>query len=270
MSDLTPERLAELRALAENATPGPWFYNGYSGVFSSPLTQVYDDLDDPECEVPAHKESCGNGPCPGCPFFEHEHEHGPLVAHVPAHHGDTAIGRHAADGAFIAEARALVPALLDEIERLRADTDRLPALLNELDDERVSHAETLAALAALVEVAAGAVSDEGAHDPGVMRLMRYLAAKHPVQGSGLERWEVGDRVRHRTTKHVGAIVASDLGRIGVHWDNDPDWRHWYEPIDLEHLAEPKPVHDGTTWTVVEGIAYPDDGIDRYSGASPDA
>ena len=120
MPDLTPDALARLRALAAEATPGPWFYNGYGGVFSSPLTQVFDDLDNPECELPKHKESCGTGPCPGCPYFEHEHEHGPVVAHVPVHHGDTAIGRHAVDAAFIAETRSLVPALLDEIERLRA------------------------------------------------------------------------------------------------------------------------------------------------------
>jgi hypothetical protein len=36
-------------------------------------------------------------------------------------------------------------------------------------------------LAALVEVAAGAVSDETAHDPGVMALMRYLAAHPPKE-----------------------------------------------------------------------------------------
>jgi hypothetical protein len=127
MSDLTPDQIVRLRALAAEATPGPWFYNGYSGVFSAPLTQVYDDLEDFECKVPEYKESCGDGPCSGCPFFEHEYRHGPLVVHVPAHHGDTAIGRHAADGAFIAEACSLIPALLDEIERLRAVIDDVRA-----------------------------------------------------------------------------------------------------------------------------------------------
>lgn len=118
---MTPDDIAKLRALIAKTTPGPWFYNGYSGLFSFPLGQVSDDLDWPECEVPANKDTCGNGPCPGCPYFEHEYQHGSLVAHVPAHHGDTATGRHAADAEYLAAVHpGIVAGLLDEIERLQA------------------------------------------------------------------------------------------------------------------------------------------------------
>jgi hypothetical protein len=123
-----------------------------------------------------------------------------------------------------------------------AEADRLRS---ELADARASYDGAMADLAALVEVAAAAISDETADDPGVMALMRYLAANHPAQRPGSERWESGDRVRHKLTKHAGVIVDSDLGRIGVRWDHDSDWRHWYEPADLEHYTE-APAPSATT------------------------
>jgi hypothetical protein len=51
-----------------------------------------------------------------------------------------------------------------------------------LDREHANEIDRLRSdLAALVEVAAGAVSDETASDPGVFRLMRYLAGNHPAR-----------------------------------------------------------------------------------------
>lgn len=92
--------------------------------------------------------------------------------------------------------------------------------------------------------------DETADNPGVQALMRYLAANHPKAGPGPERWDIGDRVRHKLTKHAGTIVASDLGRVGVRWNHDPDWRHWYEPADLEHTSDPNPTGDGEMMTAL--------------------
>ena len=106
------------KALAEAATPGPWFGNSYSAVFSSPLSKTYDAWSGPlidaghtlerkgECppcgdwKVPPYVPGPGYGH--GCRHFGEDYDRDPLVATVPAHHGDTAIRRHAMDAELIA------------------------------------------------------------------------------------------------------------------------------------------------------------------------
>lgn len=103
--------------LAETASPGPWFGNSYSAVFSGPLNRTYDAWVEPlvrighELERYGHCEPCGDwkpshlAPSPslghGCRYFDEEYERDPNVLHVPSHHGDTSTGRHRADCDFI-------------------------------------------------------------------------------------------------------------------------------------------------------------------------
>jgi hypothetical protein len=91
-------------------------------VFASPLVHAYDAWIDfvlptegPGSEHTLEKygrcPDCGDGkdrplaPSPGlghgCRLFKEAYERDPLVLSVPAHHGDTATGRHAADLAFV-------------------------------------------------------------------------------------------------------------------------------------------------------------------------
>jgi hypothetical protein len=138
MSDLTPERLAELRELAGAATPGPWFFDGYSRIASTAKGAAYDDIEFPECEVPAWKTSCDEprGSCHGCPFFEREYVLDPVVAFVRPHHGDTAVGQRVDDAEFIAAVSSdVVSALVDEIERLRRSRRITAESLREQADE---------------------------------------------------------------------------------------------------------------------------------------
>lgn len=65
------------------------------------------------------------------------------------------------------------------IETWTALFEHLDQLAAELADMRANYDDAMADLAGLVEVAAAAVSDETAHDPGVEVLMRYLAANYP-------------------------------------------------------------------------------------------
>lgn len=83
---MTPERIAELRRLAEAATKGPW-----------------------EAKEPAFM--------PGVKA----RVFGP--GYAPKHDGKECLPL--ADAAFIAAARSAVPELLDEVERLRARCERL-------------------------------------------------------------------------------------------------------------------------------------------------
>jgi hypothetical protein len=117
---LTPETEAQIRRRVEAATPGPWGWNSYSAIHSASIMQAETD------DTPDYPE----GKRPGPPFFTDEdnawlaqreaaYEADPLVAWVPAHYGDTATGRHAADADFIAHTRTDIPTLLTEIDQLR-------------------------------------------------------------------------------------------------------------------------------------------------------
>lgn len=124
---------ARLRALAEAATPGPWFYNGYSAIFAR---EVPDPIDGLTFDEWAEKLDDGHsaeryGACPACETDRptgcryaaewYRRDNG-CVAGVPAAYGDTAIGQQAGNAAYIAAADPpTMLALLDEIERLRGE-----------------------------------------------------------------------------------------------------------------------------------------------------
>lgn len=73
---------AKLRKYAGAASEGPWLYDSYSCILSGPRMRAMDELD------PADT-------------IEDYYETAPTVARVPAHHGDTAIGRRVADAEYI-------------------------------------------------------------------------------------------------------------------------------------------------------------------------
>ncbi len=86
----------------------PWFF-AYSRVVSGPLSKEYDRIertfpddisdDDPRWETLPEPDVC----------------------YVTPSYGDTCVGQNKHDAEFIAAARAAVPALLDELERLRLE-----------------------------------------------------------------------------------------------------------------------------------------------------
>ena len=97
---MTNERLEEIAARVNAATPGPWFAAA-SSVHSAPLSREYDrvERDIPE-DAPAEAYAALPNSC---------------VATVPVVSGDTPTARGVADAAFIAHARDDVLALLDEV-----------------------------------------------------------------------------------------------------------------------------------------------------------
>ena len=128
--------LDRLEALTKEATPGPWFYNSYSAIFSTPKIKTYDEWFDtiPEGHTVERYGSCpacGDWKAPtacglatpasnhGCRYFDEDYKRDPLVAHVPSHHGDTAIGRRAKDAELIEAAVNALPLLLEEVRQLR-------------------------------------------------------------------------------------------------------------------------------------------------------
>lgn len=103
-AEVTPERVAELRALADAATPGPWEYG--TAMCCPDMGWV----DGPSGRV------CG-------------------LATKSTH------GMNAEDAEFCAASRTALPEALDEIERLRAENDELRhirAVLN-VQDWRGAH-----------------------------------------------------------------------------------------------------------------------------------
>lgn len=115
MADLD---LDAIRRRCDAATPGPWFWNSYSGIFSTPFVQRDEAFTEAICETEWGDREYRDWPEE---WQDRKSEERSDVAHVPPHHGDTAIGRQAADADFIAHAREDVPALLAEIERLRGE-----------------------------------------------------------------------------------------------------------------------------------------------------
>ena len=104
---LLNENVKRVTRLAEEATPGPWFYNSYGSVMAVPLVEEYNRL---EGEIPSDAPDSD-------PRWDALPE--PSVAYVPVVAGDTATEQGAKDAAFIAEARTAIPELVAEIERLR-------------------------------------------------------------------------------------------------------------------------------------------------------
>jgi hypothetical protein len=97
--------LQRIEQRAEAATPGPWFWSSYAGVFSAPLAQANDDGWDSDVCWVANRN---------------------LAA------GDTPNAQGGADMDFIAEARTDVPALVNSLRAARADRDEFRASFQEL------------------------------------------------------------------------------------------------------------------------------------------
>lgn len=99
-SELLRRAAVKLRDHAAGTSPAPWFYNSYSALFSAPKARVYDDWETGDHSLERY------GPCPACAgksceLYTEDYRRDPLVAHVPSHHGDTAIEHAAKDAAFI-------------------------------------------------------------------------------------------------------------------------------------------------------------------------
>jgi hypothetical protein len=143
MTDTTetalPVDIEAIRARADAATPGPWFYNGYSWVGRQDTGDASDGLTFDEwadtieeghsAERYGACEACGTDRPSGCVHAGEWVRRETTVAGVPATYGDTATGLHAADADFIAEARTDVPALLDALDTALATIARLNAQL---------------------------------------------------------------------------------------------------------------------------------------------
>lgn len=184
---LTDEELAAIRARADAASDGPWFYNGYSAVFSSPKTRPYDAWFDtiPEghtverygdCPVCGEWQvyPCGVAPSPGvghgCKFFTEDYRRDPLVAKVPSHHGDTAVEKRAADAEFIAAARADVPALCAEVDRLTAELARLADAVLALPGEPATEGSAVDVAIRILERLRAETASEAPASPPANRL----------------------------------------------------------------------------------------------------
>lgn len=137
MSDLELLRAAaaRVRELDAAATPGPWSYDSYSTVFSSPRSHTYDEWADPL--IDAGHELNRYGVCPacgdwreqpsgrspglgdGCAYFrELYHVRESRVAFVPAIGGDLAEGCPRWDAELIAAFRAVAEPLADLLAAL--------------------------------------------------------------------------------------------------------------------------------------------------------
>ena len=92
---MTPERIAELRALCDAATPGPWYVNRIRGY---PDNQI----ETTDSTYVARK-----------PW-------GHVVATTGLGAGDVSQQKFERDSDFIATVRTALPEALDEIERLQA------------------------------------------------------------------------------------------------------------------------------------------------------
>lgn len=135
------EKTAALRKLLEEITPAPWFWNSYSMIQAASLIEAWENA--PEFQRSSTRPYSiyqqTNG-AEGTPAFSPEdnawleqqrlaYEADCEVASVPAHYGDTATGRHAADAQFIETARSAVPELLDALAASEARVARLEKLL---------------------------------------------------------------------------------------------------------------------------------------------
>lgn len=118
------DEIGNRMATVQEASPGPWSYNGYSMIASVPLLKAYDPwlipLVDADHSLERNErcEPCGKN---GCDLWLEDYlDRDPVVASTPAMHGDMARYRHAEDAKFI-EMHNPADALL----RYEADLDRL-------------------------------------------------------------------------------------------------------------------------------------------------
>lgn len=141
------QRVAEIRARLEAATPGPWGYNSYSGVFGPPeLCGADDGPDYPESPRPTPGSSEDRL---WVAQRSAAYEADPRICKVPALYGDTAIGRHKADAEFISHAREDVPWLLARLAALAAERDewkRINQSDNQCAARRLAQDERISAI----------------------------------------------------------------------------------------------------------------------------
>lgn len=112
--------LEAIRARHTAATKGPWFFSGYSGVFTEDdaLIAAEDALITAWSEAGYPKDDKGRHEAQ--PWRKQLYEAGTNVCWIDPEYGDTATGRHAADGDFIANTWQDIKDLLDEVALLRA------------------------------------------------------------------------------------------------------------------------------------------------------
>ena len=120
-----PLDVDKLTALEKAANPAPWFFNGYSAIFSKTMNDGYDEWVEPLVDANHSLDRSACAPCDGkaCQHATEEYHRDPAVAWVPAHHGDTAIGKRIADAQLIEAMRNALPTLLDELAKVRAELD---------------------------------------------------------------------------------------------------------------------------------------------------
>jgi hypothetical protein len=129
------KRLKVLEQEEADASAVPWGFNGYSAIFTLDGGE-HDKWQDAKfseghtlertglCEVcgPEWWDTKGwaeqsieaakqNGH--GCKYAREDYDRDPLVAYVPAHHGDTAIGKRVKDAELIVQVRNRNPAVLE-------------------------------------------------------------------------------------------------------------------------------------------------------------
>lgn len=111
MNKIDRDRLRELEKLA---TPTPWYYNSYSDVHTTAFREAHDKFYADWCAAgqPHFGKDARNE------WWDRYCATDSDVCHVPADHGDTAIGRHSNDAELIEEMRNNLLALLDEVDRL--------------------------------------------------------------------------------------------------------------------------------------------------------
>lgn len=114
---VTDQEAQEWAELCQRATPGPWYYNGYSTVFSGPKLQEEFVLETEHAAAGEPWDADGN--YPEGYWRDKANAAESQVANTPAAFGDTAVGRHRADAAFIAAARDALPRLLAEWNALK-------------------------------------------------------------------------------------------------------------------------------------------------------
>ena len=103
------ERFKAIRERLDAATPGPWFYNSYNGIYSAPLQERFNEL---ESAIPEDAPDEAYDVLPQT-----------RVASVPVRAGDTATTQGEKDAAFIAAAPDDLAYLLDYVAKVEAERD---------------------------------------------------------------------------------------------------------------------------------------------------
>jgi hypothetical protein len=142
MKKLTLKELTALKSKTEAATPGPWFWNSYSCIFSEHFTPTTAEEED---NIPDYPNEPRPGSQPGHEWFDEADNAwlaqrkaaylaDSVVASVPAHYGDTATDRHAADAELIAACDPqTISDLVEEILEWRSKDNQALAVLAKID-----------------------------------------------------------------------------------------------------------------------------------------